>query len=362
MNQKINVFIVEDEFIIAKDISHTLEKLGYNVIGSSGNGTDALHLILQLKPDLVLLDIMLKGSISGIEVAEKIKDHSDIPFIFLTALADGETLNRAKVTEPFGYITKPFDEKSLYTSIETAIYKHQVNLKLKQRTRDLEEESVKSHKLLSKVLPADIISELHEKGIIEPREYEMVTLLFTDFQGFMNLSSQMPPEKLIDELNDIFKNFDTITEEFNLEKLKTIGDSYMAAGGLLIKCDDHALKVVMAAIQMQEYIKERNKKSQYKWIMRAGIHSGNVIAGVVGNHKFTYDVWGDTVNIASRMERYSQPGRINITSVTYGLIKDSFDCEYHGKAEVTNNFSIDMYHVVSLKNTPGNINPKSIYL
>jgi class 3 adenylate cyclase len=360
MDAKVNILIAEDESIIAKDIAQTLKKLGYGVVGSVRTGADAFEQATRLKPDLVLLDIMLEGDISGIEVAERIKDLLDIPFIFLTALADEETLHRAKVTEPFGYIIKPFDERVLHTSIEMALYKHKINQKLKLRTQELEEERVKSNKLLRNILPADIINELREKGVIEPREYKMATLLFTDFQGFTTLSSQMPPDKLVEELNDIFKSFDAITEKYNLEKLKTIGDSYMAAGGLPRETDDHALKVVLAAIEMQDYIKERNNYSQFTWNMRSGIHSGNVIAGVVGNHKFTYDVWGDTVNIASRMERHSQPGKINITSVTYNLVKDFFNCEYRGKAEVTKTVVVDMYHIISQKNLSESSLPKSL--
>ncbi len=360
MKDEVNILIAEDESIIAIDIAQTLKKLSYNVIGMVRTGEEGFEYAKKLNPDLVLMDIMLDGELSGIEAAELIKNSLDIPFIFLTALADEETLQRAKVTEPFGYILKPFDERSLHSSIEMALYKHKINYKLKQRTQELEEERIKSNQLLHNILPADIIHELRDKGIITPREYKMATLLFTDFQGFTNLSSRMPPDKLVQELNDIFKNFDAITEHYGLEKLKTIGDSYMAAGGLPRETDDHALKVVLAAIDMQKYIKERNKNSEFGWNMRAGIHSGNVIAGVVGKHKFTYDVWGDTVNIASRMERYCEPGKINVTSVTYGLIKDYFECEFRGNAEVAQNVNVDMYFVNGMKKIPeGELNYKS---
>ncbi|MFO7448141.1 MAG: adenylate/guanylate cyclase domain-containing protein [Ignavibacteriaceae bacterium] len=363
MPSKINILIAEDESIIAKDIAQTLKKLGYNVLAVVRSGEDGFEYAKKLNPDLVLLDIMLEGEMTGIEAAEKIKNHLDIPFIFLTALADEETLHRAKVTEPFGYIIKPFDERALHTSIEMALYKHQINFKLKQRTQELEEERVKSNKLLHNILPADIINELREKGIIEPREFKMVTLLFTDFQGFTTLSSQMPPDKLVEELNDIFKNFDGITDKYGLEKLKTIGDSYMAAGGLPRESDDHAVRVVLAAGEMQDYIKKRSSSSEFKWIMRAGIHSGNVIAGVVGTHKYTYDVWGDTVNIASRMERHCEPGKINVTSVTHELIKDFFDCEYRGKAEVAKTVTVDMYQVIKQKeNAPDFRTKKSLQI
>lgn len=218
------------------------------------------------------------------------------------------------------------------------------------RTRELETEKNKSDELLLNILPVSLVRELKEKGSVQPREFKNVTILFTDFKEFTYTASVLPAEELVKELNEIFLGFDNIIEKNGLEKLKTIGDSYMAAGGLPQEADDHAIKVVNAAIEMQELIKERNKNSAIKWDMRAGIHSGNVIAGVVGTKKFTYDIWGDTVNIASRMESSGEANQINISAYTYMLVKDYYDCEYRGKVDAKGKGKIDMYFIKGRKN------------
>jgi len=169
--------------------------------------------------------------------------------------------------------------------------------------------------------------------------------MFTDFKSFTYTTSVLPPEELVHELNDIFKNFDSLIGKYGLEKLKTIGDSYMAACGIPNELEDHAIRIVYAALDFQRMIKERNKTSPIKWEMRLGIHSGSVVAGVVGTKKFTYDIWGDTVNIASRMESSGVPGEINISGYTYMLVRDHFDCEYRGKVDTKGKGGIDMYFV-----------------
>ncbi len=340
-----NILIAEDENIIAKDISKTLERLGYNVIGTCRSGNEIISKTGELKPDLVLMDIMLAGEMTGIEAAQHILSIYQIPVIYLTALADEETLNKAKITEPFGYIIKPFDKQTLNTSIEMALYKHKMNFKLRQRTLELEEEREKSNTLLLNLFPAELVKELKEKGSIAPREYSKATMLFTDFQDFTSIASKISPTELVEELTDIFENFDSIIEKHKIEKLKTMGDSYIVVGGIPEQKETHAHDVVEASIEMFEYLDERNKSSDFNWIMRAGIHTGKVIAGVVGKNKLTYDVWGNTVNIASQMEKLSQPGKIHITSETYNLVKKDFNCESKGEILIPGNGSLESYFI-----------------
>ena len=349
MEQSPRILIAEDESVIAIDLARTLEKLSYNVVGSSRKGKDVIKKAGELKPDLILMDILLDGKITGIQAAEEIMNSYDVPVIYLTAYADPATLEKAKLTEPFGYILKPFDERTLHTSIEMALYKHEINKKLKERTKELKAEKEKSDLLLQNILPVPIINELKDRGIIEPREYDSVSLLFTDFEGFTKLTTSMPPEELVAELNEIFKNFDLIIHKYGLEKLKTIGDSYMIGGGFPIESKDHAVNIIKAAVDMIEIVRKKNISSKYEWKMRAGAHSGNIVAGVVGKIKYSYDVWGNTVNLAGKMERFSIPGKINITAATYELIKDEFDCEFRGKVEISGNEIIDMYFVNGYK-------------
>jgi class 3 adenylate cyclase len=345
----LRILIVEDEHIIAQDLSRTLKKFGYEVADIVTSGETVVTRTLELEPNLILMDIKLSGKLSGIEAASEIKKILDIPIIYITAYADVEMINDAKLTEPFAYIVKPFDEKSLYSSIEIAFYKHEMNKKLLERTAELQEEKHKTDILIHNLLPKSIVKEHRENGIIKPQEYKSVTLLFTDFQDFSTLASKLKPNELVNELDEIFKMFDQIVEHYNIEKLKTIGDSYMAGCGFPEECTNHALKVVSAAVEMQLYIENRNRKSKFKWPMRAGVHSGNVVAGVIGKNKMTYDVWGTTVNIANRMEAAGRPGKVNLSQTTYNLIKDHFNCEFYDSLRISDKRKIDMYFVKSEK-------------
>ncbi len=348
MDEIPRILVAEDEKIIAKDISQTLKKFGYDVLDSATTAEKVINQAKKFQPDLILMDILLDGETTGIDAAKILQKDMDIPIIYLTALADENTISKAKETEPYGYILKPFDQKTLRTTVEMALYKHQLNSKLKKRTLELEEEKEKSDNLLLNIFPSEIAQELKEKGIIEPREYKLVTLLFTDFQGFTKLASQMTPGRLLQELNEIFNTFDLIIQKYSLEKLKTIGDSYMVGGGFPQVSEDHAVKIINAAFDMLDYLQKRNAASQFKWQMRLGAHSGNVVAGVVGKYKYTYDVWGETVNIASRLERYSLPGKINVSGQTYELIKNHFTCKSMGHLQVSDKV-IETYFVIDRK-------------
>ena len=211
----------------------------------------------------------------------------------------------------------------------------------------LQIEKDRSENLLLNILPKEIAQELKDTGKAAPRKFDCVTILFTDFKDFTKLVASIPATTLVEELNEIFSQFDTIVEEHGLEKIETIGDAYMAAGGLPVKSTDHALKCVEAAIQMVEYIKQRNENSKINWNMRVGIHTGPVVAGVVGKKKFNYDLFGDSVNTASRLESNGQIGKVNISQTTYDLLKNNpdFIFENRGKIEAKGKGKMDMYFV-----------------
>lgn len=223
--------------------------------------------------------------------------------------------------------------------------KEQLEIEVAERTKELRKEKEETERLLYNILPVEVAKELQEKGMTTPRRYEEITILFTDFRGFTNTVATMPAGKLVEELNDIFQHFDDIIDSHGLEKIKTIGDSYMIAAGLPKESENHAIQCVKAALEMLRFMEKRNETSAMKWQMRAGIHSGTVVAGVVGKKKFTYDVWGDTVNIASRMETSGEPGKVNISAYTYDLVKRYFECEYRGKVDTKGKGEIDMYFV-----------------
>jgi len=227
--------------------------------------------------------------------------------------------------------------------------KEMLEIQVEERTKELRIEKEESERLLHNILPVEVATQLKQKGFTSAKSYRSVTMLFTDFKGFTETSSKITPRKLVYELNDIFKGFDNIMDQFGVEKIKTIGDAYMAVSGLPKVNKKHALMCVLAARKMLEFLEERGKRSQIKWQMRVGIHSGPLIAGVVGTKKFTYDVWGDTVNTAARMESGGEAGKINISQATRDLIKDSFDCKYRGKMQAKGKGEIDMYFITEEK-------------
>ena len=346
MAENKHILVAEDEKIIALDLSNTLRRLGYEVTGIASTGAEVFKHLNESKPDLVMMDIMLEGDMSGIEAANIVSERYSLPVVFLTALTDEETLQKAKTTNPFGYLLKPYDEKSLHSAIEMALYKHRIESELQIKTLELEEEKKKTDQLLKNILPEEIVNEIRNKGSVTPRLYEQVSIMFTGFSEFDLITSLVDPNVLLNELNEIFGNFDRIVQKLHLEKLKTIGDSYMIAAGLPKNMDEHAEKLLQAAFEMRDYIRNRNEGKKIKFEMRIGIHSGPVVAGIVGMRKFTYDVWGDTVNIASRMTSNCEPGKINISGTTFNLVKDKFNCIHRGKLNAKGKGEIDMYFVV----------------
>ncbi len=227
--------------------------------------------------------------------------------------------------------------------------KHHIETLLNIRTKQLAEEKEKVDELIRNILPEETVQSLKENGFVEKKKYSLVSVLFADVQGFTHITEQMSPEMLIDELNLVFKNFDDICDQYGVEKIKTIGDAYMCAGGVPKKNRTNPIDVTLAALKMQHFIKNNKEIFKYQWSIRVGIHSGTVVAGVVGSKKFSYDIWGDAVNIASRMESSSVAGEINVSGDVYGRIKDYFECEYRGKLPVKHKGEIDMYFVKGIK-------------
>ena len=222
---------------------------------------------------------------------------------------------------------------------------HELEQKVSLRTRELQHERIRTKELLHNILPVEIAEELSVTGSARPARHESVTILFTDFIGFTQAVSTMPADRMVAELNDIFAAFDDISDECGVEKIKTIGDAYMAAAGLPKSCSDHAQRCVRAGLRMIGYLENRNRTAAFKWLLRVGVHSGPVVAGVVGKRKYAFDIWGDTVNVASRMESSGEIGRVNISAYTYDLIREEFDCEYRGKVDAKGKGQIDMYFV-----------------
>jgi len=218
--------------------------------------------------------------------------------------------------------------------------------KIEKQHDELKTEKKKSDDLLLNILPAEIAEELKEKGYSKARLYNDVTVMFTDFVGFTSAGERMLPEELVNELDTCFKAFDEIISKYGIEKIKTIGDAYLSVCGLPETSQGHAVKVAQAAMEIIRFITERKRLHGDKsFDIRIGIHSGSVVAGIVGIKKFAYDIWGDTVNTAARMEQNSEAGKINISQTTYELVKDKFTCEYRGEIDAKNKGMLKMYYV-----------------
>ncbi|MEL6923471.1 MAG: adenylate/guanylate cyclase domain-containing protein, partial [Bacteroidota bacterium] len=220
---------------------------------------------------------------------------------------------------------------------------------LEEKNKIIKEEKERSEDLLLNILPVAIANELKENGEAKTRRYEQVSVLFADFKGFSKISRELSSEDLISELDTCFRAFDRIIQKYRLEKIKTIGDAYMCAGGLPAPDNGSPVEVVRAALEMQEFLTtlklERVEKGLPYFEARIGIHTGPIIAGVVGLKKFAFDIWGDTVNVASRMESGGTPGKVNISGTTYEMIKEDFECEYRGKVPAKHIGEVDMYFV-----------------
>ncbi|MBL7766462.1 MAG: hypothetical protein JNJ58_10235 [Chitinophagaceae bacterium] len=287
----------------------------------------------------------------------------EISYISIAFLVEGFALSYL-LTKRFEWEKEASDLERIQTN-ELLLVKTMENEKImkeqnillekmvKERTQELTLEKQKSDELLLNILPADVAEELKMNGSAKARRFDSVSVLFVDIKDFTLLSENQDAETVVRELDYCFKAFDQIIKNYNLEKIKTIGDAYMCAGGLPVLNTTHAHDIIKGGLAicafMQKLKEEKIAKQLPYFEIRIGICSGPVMAGIVGSEKFAYDIWGDTVNTASRMEKHSEPGRVNISGSTYALVMGDFDIEYRGKIEAKNKGLIDMYFVNGVK-------------
>ncbi|MEZ2303868.1 MAG: adenylate/guanylate cyclase domain-containing protein [Microcoleus sp.] len=308
------ILIVDDEETQQLFTRKILQKEGYLVLEAS-NGVECLEICQANCPDIVLLDAMMPV-MDGFTCCAQLKANpktQKIPVLMTTALDDKESVNQAFEVGATDYVTKPIHWPVLIQRVRRLIQQSQLY-------RQLIESQEKTEKLLLNILPESIAQRLQAEStadLVIADHFPNVSVLFADMVGFTKLAAEISPIELILKLNSIFSEFDKLTEEYGLEKIKTIGDGYMVASGLPIAREDHADAIVQIALAMQQAMARLNTETKEFHSLRIGIHSGPVVAGVIGTKKFSYDLWGDTVNTASRMEQYSFPGCIQVTEYTY---------------------------------------------
>ena len=362
---KILVLSEDDEMINHISSAFDSEFQPYKILEAK-IGDGAFDIIDENSPDVILLDISDDNrEFSFIDDLKSFEDTRGIPLIAL--VNEEKHIEIAFDRGAVDFLRKPFEKIELTVRIKSILSLFKLikgiagqaeeleiqSQNLEQQKERLEIEKKKADDLLRNILPYEIAEQLKNKGNVDAKKYRRVSILFTDFKDFTKISSELEPEEIIKELGIYFGKFDEIIEGRYIEKIKTIGDAYMCVGGLPLRNKSNPIDTVLAALEIQKFVKSYNKARRAKgltvWEVRIGIHTGKVVAGVIGTKKFAYDIWGDAVNTASRMESSGEAGRVNVSEITFKYIEDYFDCTHRGKIHVKSKGEIDMYFVNGLK-------------
>lgn len=360
------ILIVDDSPLQRLALASLLEVEGYTDVLQVESPLEALCYLRQETADsidLILMDLNMPG-MNGIEACRQIKTLpkcQDIPIIMVTSSDEMDDLKHAFAAGAMDYLTKPPNEVELLARLRSALRLKQETDRRKAREQELQRlngrleqvltnlaeqhhmlqlEQEKSERLLLNILPSSVAQQLKQSPGVIAERFEEVTVLFADIVDFTPLSASIPPEELVNLLNDIFSLFDHLAEKHGLEKIKTIGDAYMAVGGLPMPMENHATAVANMALDIQC---EMNRLFNGRLQVRIGLHTGPVVAGVIGKKKFIYDLWGDTVNTASRMESHGLTGNVQVTEATYHHLKDHYLLEKRGTIQVKGKGNVVTY-------------------
>jgi len=345
-----NLLVVDDDSMNREMLARRLQRSGFNIT-TAENGRIALELLKQRAFDLVLLDIIMP-ELNGFHTLEFIKADPKLrflPVIMLTALDEVDSTVRCIEAGAEDYVPKPFNTIILHARINASLEKKRLRDQEQAYLSELQAERAKSDRLLLNVLPTAIADRLKqgERTIVD--SFREATVVFADIVGFTSFSAGIAPSRTVQLLNDLFSGFDKLAETYELEKIKTIGDSYMVVGGVPTPRPEHAERCALMALDMLEVLKHFNRRNSLSLDIRVGINSGPVVAGIIGTRKFSYDLWGDTVNVASRMESHSLPGVIQVSPSTHALLADKFILEERGQIDVKSRGFMSTYRLVGRK-------------
>jgi adenylate cyclase len=346
------VLVVDDNEMNRDLLSRRLQRQGFTIMMAE-DGQQALDKMRSQSFDLVLLDVMMP-QMNGYQVLEYLKADTNlrhIPVIMISALDDMDSVVRCIELGAEDYLFKPFNQTLLKARIGACLEKKRLRDQEQAFLKQIQIEQEKSEQLLLNVLPKPIADRLKQGQQTIADNFAEVTVLFADIVGFTKLSAALTPTELVTLLNQIFSEFDALVEQYQLEKIKTIGDSYLVVGGLPTPRADHAAAIAEFALAMQAAITQFALPASYSdanlLTMRIGIHTGAVGAGVIGTTKFAYDLWGDTVNTASRMESHGLPGKIQVTVTTYELLKETYSFQARGPIDVKGKGEMQTYWLIS---------------
>lgn len=336
------ILVVDDSKMLRMGIARSLRQLGVNQIEEAVDGQQALQRLEQEAFDLMLLDMEMP-EMNGLAVLARMQANPELKRLPVIVISGGESIDEIVACIEMGaedFLPKPFSQVLLRARLTSSLEKKKLrDLELLQRQQlesqhlRLIQEQEKSELLLLNILPLSISERLKGGEHRCADSYPSVSVLFADLVGFTRMSQGMSAGQLVEVLHELFSEFDQLVARMGLEKIKTIGDCYMLVGGLPEARDDHAAAVVETGLDMVAAMDRFNQSRNTELKMRIGIHSGPVVAGVIGKHKFTYDIWGNTVNVASRMESSGSPGRVHISAQTADLLGPSFVLESRGLVE-----------------------------
>jgi class 3 adenylate cyclase len=327
------VLIVDDTPTNVAVVSGVLKDLFRTKVATNGEKALAIATAAE-KPDLILLDVMMPG-MDGYEVCRRLKADPatrDIPVIFLTAKTDSIDEEKGFEVGAVDYIHKPFSGPIVLARVKT-------QLALQAALIEAQEARIQADQLLHALLPKKAADEIRAIGTVIPRRYENVAVLFCDVTNFTSYCDQHEPEDVVSRLDALFVIFERVTAKHGLEKIKTIGDGFMAAAGLLHKVDDPVGAAVRCGLEMASTLIE----AHLDWEVRVGVHAGPVVAGVVGQERYQFDIWGDTVNIAARMVGMSAPGSVAATKEIWDQLSSAFDGESLGELEIKGKGAIAVF-------------------
>ncbi|HTW68228.1 MAG TPA: adenylate/guanylate cyclase domain-containing protein [Bryobacteraceae bacterium] len=346
------ILVVDDNAANRDMLSRRLDREGYSV-DTAANGREALDKLEAGGFDLVLLDIVMP-ELDGFAVLQSIRANvrwNEVAVIMISALDEIRSVVRCIEMGAEDYLPKPFDPVLLRARIGAILDRKRLRDEERLRTAQMEtafqEAERQKHvaeEMLRNILPAKIAGELQSRGTVEPMYFEDVTIGFTDFVGFTLATEKLAAEEIVGLLHEYFTAFDRIVSRYGLEKMKTIGDSYMFVCGMPDRRPSHPVDAVLAALEMVETVRAMSRPEEgIEWQMRVGLHTGPVIAGVVGIHKFAFDVWGDSVNFSSRLESSGAPNRVNLSERTYSRVKDFIRCTPRGRVVTKDGREADMF-------------------